>query len=76
MAIGKLIGLRPEEIKSKLLPEEKLEFVQKISEGTKNRSTFFNPCGIKHLVMMCGDGVNDAPALACTLFSKVVTPWG
>ena len=65
-AVGKLVGLRPEEIQSKLLPEEKLDFVQSLVQNKTTRSIFRNGCRHQPLVMMCGDGVNDAPALACT----------
>jgi Zn2+/Cd2+-exporting ATPase len=64
-AVGKLVGLRPEEIRSKLLPEEKLEYVQQLVQNKTTRSILSNGCRSQPLVMMCGDGVNDAPALAC-----------
>jgi len=50
LAIGKAVGLKDEAIRSELLPEEKLEIV---SQAAKTKT-----------VLMCGDGVNDAPALA------------
>lgn len=64
LAIGNLVGLHPNEIKSKLLPEEKLDHVKSLSAGATKKSVIFSPCASKQLVMMCGDGVNDAPALA------------
>lgn len=64
LAIGKIVGLSPHEIKSKLLPEEKLNHVNSLSNGTTKKSVICNPFASKQLVMMCGDGVNDAPALA------------
>lgn len=63
-SIGTQIGLVPEEILSRLLPEEKLKHVTSVSGGITNLSVLKNPCSTKHLVLMCGDGVNDAPALA------------
>jgi len=45
---GKMAGM--DEICSELLPEEKVEIIEKLSEGNKT-------------VAMIGDGVNDAPAL-------------
>lgn len=64
ITIGKQIGLRVDQIKSKLLPEEKLNFVEHMSEGITVDTVVCNPFKKKRLVMMCGDGVNDAPALA------------
>jgi len=46
--IGGKLGV--DEIAAKLLPEEKLEFVSKLTKA-------------RHNVVMVGDGVNDAPAL-------------
>ena len=63
-AIGRQAGLCPEDIKSKLLPEDKLQFVESLSEGSTGSSVVCNPCKRKRLTLMCGDGVNDAPALA------------
>jgi P-type Cu+ transporter len=46
--IGKKLGV--DEVASELLPEEKLQYVVGLTEGS-------------HTVAMVGDGVNDAPAL-------------
>ncbi|EEC45982.1 P1B, P type ATPase, partial [Phaeodactylum tricornutum CCAP 1055/1] len=64
LAVGAQVGLSEQEIQSKLLPEEKLAFVESLSSGRTGGSILSNPCGQRRLVMMCGDGVNDAPALA------------
>ncbi|EEC42807.1 predicted protein, partial [Phaeodactylum tricornutum CCAP 1055/1] len=64
LAVGAQVGLSEQEIQSKLLPEEKLAFIESLSSGCTGGSILSNPCGQRRLVMMCGDGVNDAPALA------------
>jgi heavy metal translocating P-type ATPase len=46
--VGKQLGV--DEIASELLPEEKLQFVNRLT-------------GAQHKVAMVGDGINDAPAL-------------
>lgn len=63
-AIGEQVGLGPDEIKYKLLPEEKLRYVESITHTSENLSVLRNPCGSKRVTLMCGDGVNDAAALA------------
>jgi heavy metal translocating P-type ATPase len=47
--VGKKLGV--DEVAAELLPEEKLQYVKRLTEAS-------------HLVAMVGDGVNDAPALA------------
>jgi Cd2+/Zn2+-exporting ATPase len=63
--IGGQVGLSREEIKGQLLPEEKLSIVTGLKDCRKSgRSVFANLFSSKKMVLMCGDGVNDAPALA------------
>jgi Cd2+/Zn2+-exporting ATPase len=61
--LGERLGLTPGQIKSNLLPDEKLKLVKQMmdteTEAAKKKS--YKRAG---LVLMCGDGVNDAPALA------------
>jgi Cd2+/Zn2+-exporting ATPase len=65
LAIGLPIGLSENEIRSQLLPEEKLSIVSDLKDGSSGgRSILANLCSTRKLVLMCGDGVNDAPALA------------
>lgn len=64
LAVGGQIGLVGDEIQAKLLPSDKLEYVQSLSGDQEKQSILYNICGARRLVMMCGDGVNDAPALA------------
>jgi P-type Cu+ transporter len=47
--VGKRLGV--DEVASELLPEEKLQYVKRLTKAS-------------HTVAMVGDGVNDAPALA------------
>ena len=64
-AIGGQVGLSREEIKGQLLPEEKLSIVEGMKDSRKvGQSIFANLFSSKKMVLMCGDGVNDAPSLA------------
>eukprot|EP00970_Alexandrium_tamarense_P003170 scaffold480_cov234-Alexandrium_tamarense.AAC.1 len=61
-AVGKEIGLPKSSIQSQLLPEDKLHFVSSLKGSPSNK--YASLSGEKKLIMMVGDGVNDAPALA------------
>jgi Cu+-exporting ATPase len=53
-AMARRLGLRPEngEVRAEVLPGDKSSLINQLKEGG-------------HIVAMVGDGVNDAPALAC-----------
>jgi Cd2+/Zn2+-exporting ATPase len=61
LGIGHQIGLRDEDIKSQLLPEDKLAYISNEVEVNVSEKKCWTR---KRKVMMVGDGVNDAPALA------------
>jgi len=59
--IGAQIGLEETDIISEMLPEDKLAVIRnKVEENKRNRKRWM----AKKSVVMVGDGVNDAPALA------------
>lgn len=60
-AVASEIGIPPGAVHSQLLPEDKLHFVGSLKRPHPKR---FAICREKRYVMFCGDGVNDAPALA------------
>jgi len=60
--IGEKIGLPISFIQSQFLPEDKLHYVSSLKDNSSQRAGLFT--NGRKLVMMIGDGVNDAPALA------------
>ena len=61
LAIGAQIGLEETDIKSEMFPEDKLAVIRnKVEENKRNGKRWT----VKKSVVMVGDGVNDAPALA------------
>jgi Cu+-exporting ATPase len=50
-AVAEQVGIDPEKVRAEVLPEDKSDAVEDIQDGGRQ-------------VMMVGDGVNDAPALA------------
>lgn len=61
IGIGSQIGLNEKDIKSELLPEDKLTEISDAVEDNEMKKKCWRA---KRAVMMVGDGVNDAPALA------------
>jgi Cd2+/Zn2+-exporting ATPase len=61
-SVGKQLKwqLDKNEIRAKLLPSDKLSHVEELTEASAPSSS----CRRKTTVLFCGDGVNDAPALA------------
>jgi Cd2+/Zn2+-exporting ATPase len=60
-AVAKEIGIPRGAVHSQLLPEDKLHFVGSLKRPQPQN---FAVCREKRYVLFCGDGVNDAPALA------------
>ena len=57
LAVGRQIGLKNDQIKPKLLPEEKLKFIEDLScSHDLNRSAVCMPCGSGDVTLMVGDG--------------------
>merc|ERR1711915_833011 len=61
IGVAEMIGLDECDVKSDLLPEEKLTAIQEKVDACKQQQKWRLA---KRAVMMVGDGVNDAPALA------------
>ena len=59
-AVAKEVGILESCIQSQFLPEDKLHYVASLLGFSKRKSSL---CTTKELLLMCGDGVNDAPAL-------------
>lgn len=60
-AVAKEIGMLGHCVNSELLPEDKLRFVEGLMHPEPKELAL---CRKKRYVLFCGDGVNDAPALA------------
>jgi Cd2+/Zn2+-exporting ATPase len=64
--IGNSVGFHMDNIKSQLLPHEKLDYIKEVvaeSEDNFPKNKFCSMRRRQDLILMCGDGVNDAPAL-------------
>lgn len=61
-AVARQVGILESDVHSQLLPEDKLHFIGSIK--TKTSDSRCSMCAHKSHVLMVGDGVNDAPALA------------
>ena len=64
--IGQSVGLGIENIRSQLLPDEKYSYIKDVvalSQEKFSRKTCSSFQRRQDLILMCGDGVNDAPAL-------------
>jgi P-type E1-E2 ATPase len=59
LLVADMVGLPSNQVKARLLPEDKYRLVQGMVDNPANRS-----CCRGGRIMMIGDGVNDAPALA------------
>lgn len=60
-SVGKQVGLDESCIQSQLLPEDKLQYVSSLKGTSIDRHPSLY--GGRNLILMVGDGVNDAPAL-------------
>lgn len=60
-SVAREVGILNHCVNSELLPEDKLNFVEGLRRAEPKR---FALCRQKQYVLFCGDGVNDAPALA------------
>ena len=59
-AVASEVGIPQEYVRSQYLPEDKLHHVASMLNSSKQGTLFKK----QELLLMCGDGVNDAPALA------------
>ena len=64
LSVGCQVGLHPVEVQARLLPKEKLDFLNAVMETEEQDSTWLGLRRKRNVVLFCGDGVNDAPALA------------
>jgi len=64
LLIGNKIGMDKDDIMSELMPSQKFKLVNELKADTKNSNPLLALFLAKpRLVLMCGDGVNDAPSL-------------
>ena len=66
LSIGNRVGLTTTNIKSQLLPHEKLRYIEEAVSNSQDDLMAKSCLSIRRrndLILMCGDGVNDAPAL-------------
>ena len=59
--VAKEVGIQESCVQSQFLPDDKLHYVASLLGFSKRKSSLWSN---KELLLMCGDGVNDAPALA------------
>jgi Cd2+/Zn2+-exporting ATPase len=60
-AVANEIGIAPDCVRSQMLPEEKYKYVENLKRKPKRGCAVWQN---QQYVLFCGDGINDAPALA------------
>jgi len=71
LAVARQVGIPDQNVRANLLPKDKMKFLDTIMEpDAVNNSAVFRLSGGRTLVLFCGDGVNDAPALATANVGK------
>jgi len=64
LSIGQKIGMNEDDIMSELLPSQKLQLITELKADIKDSNPLLSLFYAEpQLVLMCGDGVNDAPSL-------------